>query len=927
MKQKLLFIIMAIMMFWSATAMAGNLLTNGDFERVSGSYPDAWRIVDYYGYRTFPATIVTNDAASGQNSLKIEHTYSCLHDPACGVSFNGDWTTIAQSVVGVPFKPDTYYLLSFSYKTDSQDSFRFAFSDPYLIMDSSNGPGWWYPTTWPLPPWAQSTFIANDMQWHADGVPFLMTQNAIDNISNGVKPNFAFFWDYNTQGTFYLDNLVLQEMWTRAQVNFATPVAGTILDRNGLGTGLTHRLPGTGASFTSNDPNLDLQANSGVLTITSTYSDINQGGANLDTLEAIGTRLTGMAGNNFTATVTFKDVRLSEMSDQLLLYVGTDARHVFRAGLHVGQGNRNYMSVQSIDGGDFNWQYSPNTNTFAEGDTIRVTITRTTAATYRITYENLTAGTVWYDTAVFDWLDNAPELFVGVHYANNGASWGNNPKISQVSDFRVATLDRSAPITTASISGTKNTTGWYTTPVTVTLNATDEGFGVKEIRYAVDGGAETVVAGSSASVTLSANGTHLLTYHAVDVEGNVESVTSLRASVTITGNGAVITTTTLSDGTTGTAYSQKLAVTGGTAPYTWSVTGGALPVGLRLDGPTGVILGTPNAVGSSSFVVTARDAKGVTTTSSLTIDVYDPLTFSTATLPSGVVSWVYSAGITATGGKAPYNFAVTTGTLPAGLTLNSTDGTISGTPTTVATAAFTITATDARGRTVKNYFSIATYNPLVIVTTTLPAASMTARYTGSLAATGGKAPYTWSAAGLPAGLTINAISGKISGTPAKGTTGKHSVDVYATDRAGQQTWANFLLVVESGWIVNPATKHSYRVANCGTWLQCEAVAVAAGAHLVAINSAAEETWLKTTFGSSYNYWIGFTDDGHEGTWVWSNGDPVTYTNWYDGEPNNVWNMYPEGENFAQMNFIDGRWNDVGPPTWFSGDFTMGIFEK
>jgi hypothetical protein len=81
--------------------------------------------------------------------------------------------------------------------------------------------------------------------------------------------------------------------------------------------------------------------------------------------------------------------------------------------------------------------------------------------------------------------------------------------------------------------------------------------------------------------------------------------------------------------------------------------------------------------------------------------------------------------------------------------------------------------------------------------------------------------------------------------------------------------------------------HEYFLtARASTWMDSEAQAVAQGGHLVAINDAQEAAWIQANFGINTSIWIGFNDLATEGNWVWSNGDPVIYTNWLPGEPNN-----------------------------------------
>jgi hypothetical protein len=171
-------------------------------------------------------------------------------------------------------------------------------------------------------------------------------------------------------------------------------------------------------------------------------------------------------------------------------------------------------------------------------------------------------------------------------------------------------------------------------------------------------------------------------------------------SYTLTINCATITLSpaTLPDGTVGATYNQTITASSGTAPYTFAVTSGALPPGITLSS-AGLLSGTPTSPGSFPFTVTATDANGCTGSRSYTVLINcATITLSPATLPGGTVGAVYNQTITASGGTAPYTFAVTSGTLPPGLTLSST-GLLSGTPTTAGSFNFTVTATDANGCT------------------------------------------------------------------------------------------------------------------------------------------------------------------------------------------------------------------------------------
>ena len=100
------------------------------------------------------------------------------------------------------------------------------------------------------------------------------------------------------------------------------------------------------------------------------------------------------------------------------------------------------------------------------------------------------------------------------------------------------------------------------------------------------------------------------------------SVTSTTATLTVTPASTVtITTTSLPNGTVQTAYSATLQATGGTSPYTWSVTSGSLPAGLNLASASGTISGTPTTAGTSSFTIQVADSAGNKASAGLTITI------------------------------------------------------------------------------------------------------------------------------------------------------------------------------------------------------------------------------------------------------------------------------------------------------------------
>jgi hypothetical protein len=196
--------------------------------------------------------------------------------------------------------------------------------------------------------------------------------------------------------------------------------------------------------------------------------------------------------------------------------------------------------------------------------------------------------------------------------------------------------------------------------------------------------------------TLSSSGSISIYNHAgsadlvVDAFGyfSPESPTSL-----------TVTTTSLPGATEEVAYSTTLAASGGTAPYSWTITSGSLPTGLSLSS-SGVITGTPSAAGTVSFTVQVTDSTTPTRqtgTAPLSLTVATtttPLIITTTSLPSATEEVAYSTTLAASGGTAPYSWAITSGSLPTGLSLSPT-GVISGTPSALGSSSFSVKVTDS----------------------------------------------------------------------------------------------------------------------------------------------------------------------------------------------------------------------------------------
>ena len=144
-------------------------------------------------------------------------------------------------------------------------------------------------------------------------------------------------------------------------------------------------------------------------------------------------------------------------------------------------------------------------------------------------------------------------------------------------------------------------------------------------------------------------------------------------------------------------YSVTLTAAGGKQPYTWAIASGTLPPGLSIS-TAGVISGTPTTLGSTTFKVSVTDVQTPTAAVDIvtkSINVNGTLSITTISLPAGSINVPYSSILAASGGVPPYTWTITSGALPAGLTL-STAGVISGTPTAQQTSSFTVQASDSQ---------------------------------------------------------------------------------------------------------------------------------------------------------------------------------------------------------------------------------------
>ena len=256
-----------------------------------------------------------------------------------------------------------------------------------------------------------------------------------------------------------------------------------------------------------------------------------------------------------------------------------------------------------------------------------------------------------------------------------------------------------------------------------------------------------------------------------------------------------------------------LSAAGGKSPYFWSTTP-ALPAGLVLDSGTGIISGKPTVPGNFSFQIVLRDANGLTANKSCSIKINAiPYITTSAIFDCASVGSTKCSEVEAIGGATPYTWAMVSGPPLTGYS-DAFVGTPTITPTppsnTSRKANVCATFSSAGNFTVwvqvtapgkpptKKAFGFRVYDTLAI-TNQCPLAGGTKgrSYNATLTATGGKPSYTWSLVpantGLPPGLSLNATTGVISGTPT--AAGNFTFSYQVTDSCSRNDTKNCTMTI------------------------------------------------------------------------------------------------------------------------------------
>lgn len=377
----------------------------------------------------------------------------------------------------------------------------------------------------------------------------------------------------------------------------------------------------------------------------------------------------------------------------------------------------------------------------------------------------------------------------GLNLSSSGALWGT-PTIAETFQFTVTATDQngcqgsqiySITVLCPVITITPATLAGATAGTFYSQNISSTG-GAGKVTYTLSAGTAPPGLSLTADGILwgmpSKTGTFQFTVTATDQNGCQGTlIYSMTVCPAIT-----ITPLALPGGTVGTSYNQAFSSSGGAGTMAYAISAGTQPPGLNLSSG-GVLSGTPTASGTFAFTVTASDQNGCQGSIVYSITIACPIiTLTPATLLAGTGGTSYNQAVVASGGTAPYSYAITSGAQPDGLNL-SASGALTGTPTTPGSFTFTITATDQYGCQGSQSYTINIACPTITLTpATLPNGTIGVGYDQFVTVLSGGTPtFNFAMIGVIPGLSMS-VSGELFGTPT--TPGSYPITVQATDSNG-----------------------------------------------------------------------------------------------------------------------------------------------
>jgi hypothetical protein len=273
----------------------------------------------------------------------------------------------------------------------------------------------------------------------------------------------------------------------------------------------------------------------------------------------------------------------------------------------------------------------------------------------------------------------------------------------------------------------------------------------------------------------------------------------------------LIVTGKLPSAVQGANYNSTLNVSGGKAPYTFSISWGDLPSGLTLSKKTCTISGTPTETGTFNFGVHVVDSSDLGGANAFAMTVSNPATVQVTVSPSTAIvdssgTMQFSASLTNTSDVA-VTWSTNVGTISSSGLYHAPSVTSNTTATITATSAAQPSSTGSASVTV----TPAVAAPLSITTSALSSATSGIPYSYLLAATGGKAPYSWSisSGSLPSGITLQSSLGTVSGTTTQTGQFNFTAEVKDSSSPEQSSTKSFTLTVNNQIGATPGLSPNY----------------------------------------------------------------------------------------------------------------------
>ena len=249
-----------------------------------------------------------------------------------------------------------------------------------------------------------------------------------------------------------------------------------------------------------------------------------------------------------------------------------------------------------------------------------------------------------------------------------------------------------------------------------------------------------------------------------------------------------VTSPTTASGLVSQAFSYQIVATKN--PTSYNAT--PLPAGLSVNTSTGLISGTPTTTGTTNVTISATNGGGTgTRTLALSITTPPPPTITSAGTATATTGVPFTYQIVANSNPSAYDATP----LPAGLSVNTSSGLISGTPTGVGGTNVTLSATNSFGTGTKQLTITVSLPPAPGITSAGTASGVLSdAFSYQIIAT--NTPTSYDATGLPGGLSVNTASGLISGAPT--AVGTFNATVSATNAGGTGSKAVVITIASSG---------------------------------------------------------------------------------------------------------------------------------